>query len=76
MPGPALRDDGPMSRKILRKRLKCWSPGLHFGALWGSVGYAGEALGDLVDAFGFNRQCTGFVFLDFNPSKVDLISAP
>ena len=65
MPEPALRDDGPMSRKTFRKKLKYESPGLHFGALWGSVGPAGEALGDLVDAFGSNRQCAGFVFFRF-----------
>ena len=66
MPEPALRDDGPMSRKTFRKKLKSEGPGLHFGALWGSVGPAGEALGDLVDAFGFTRQCAGSVFSDFH----------
>ena len=66
MPEPALRGAGPMSRKIFRKRLKYGSPGLQFGAFWGSVGPAGAALGDVVDAFGFNRQCSGSVFLDFD----------
>ena len=66
MPEPAPRDDGPISRKIFRKRMKYGSPGLHFGALWGSVGPAGGALGDFVGAFGFNRQCAGSVISDFD----------
>ena len=76
MPEPALRDDGPMLRKIFRKRLKYESPGLHFGALWSSVGPAWEALGDLVDAFCFKRQCAGSAFQILMEKHVLLISTP
>ncbi len=65
LPEAALRDGGPKSCNKCRKVWKYDGPGLHFGALWDSVGAAWEDLDDLGDGFGFNLGSAGSVFHNF-----------
>ena len=65
LPEAASRDGGPKSYNKCRKVRKYDDPGLHFGALWGSVGAAWEDLDDLGDGFGFNLKSAGSIFYNF-----------
>ena len=61
-PEPALRDGRPKSCKMYRKVWKLDGPGLHLGALWSSMGAAGESLDELGNSFGLNLGSAGNVF--------------
>ncbi len=63
MPEAILRDGEPKSSKTCQKKHKYDGPGLHLGALWGSVGIAEETLDDFGNGLGFNLESAGSIFL-------------
>ena len=64
MPEAILRDGGPkFVQDDVPKEHKYDGPGLHLGALWGSVGIAEETVDDFGAGLGFNLESADSVFL-------------